>query len=97
MIFLQANVKHEISESDSLGWGQVGMTLCLGQGRRRTGVCAQSGPTLRDPVACSPPGSSVHGILQGRILEWVAMPSSRGSSQPRDRSHICIGGELLTV
>ena len=33
---------------------------------------------------CSPPGSFVHGILQGRILEWVAMPSSRGSSQPRD-------------
>ena len=37
-------------------------------------------PTLYDPVDCSPPGSSVHGILQARILEWVAMPSSRGSS-----------------
>ena len=37
-----------------------------------------------DPMDCSPPGSSVHGILQARILEWVAMPSSRGSSQPRD-------------
>ena len=37
-----------------------------------------------DPLDCSPPGSSVHGILQARILEWVAMPSSRGSSQPRD-------------
>ena len=37
-----------------------------------------------DPVNCSPPGSSVHGILQARILEWVAMPSSRGSSWPRD-------------
>ena len=37
---------------------------------------------------CSPPGSSVHGILQARILEWVAMPSSRGSSQPRDRTCI---------
>ena len=35
---------------------------------------------------CSPPGASVHGILQARILEWVAMPSSRGSSQPRDRT-----------
>ena len=35
---------------------------------------------------CSPPGSSVHGILQARILEWVAMPSSRGSPQPRDRT-----------
>ena len=35
-----------------------------------------------DPMDCSPPDSSVHGILQARILEWVAMPSSRGSSQP---------------
>ena len=39
-------------------------------------------PTLQDPVDCSPPGSSVHGILQARILEWVAMLSSRGSSDP---------------
>ena len=37
-----------------------------------------------DPMDCSPPGSSVHGSLQARILEWVAMPSSRGSSRPRD-------------
>ena len=37
---------------------------------------------------CSPPGSSVHGILQARILGWVAMPFSRGSSQPGDRTHI---------
>ena len=41
-------------------------------------------PTLCDPVDCGPPGSSVHGILQARILGWVAMPSSRGSSQLRD-------------
>ena len=39
-----------------------------------------------DPVDCTPPGSSVHGILQARMLEWVAMPSSRGSSQPRERT-----------
>ena len=38
---------------------------------------------LSNPMDCSPPGSSVHGILQARILEWAAMPSSRGSSQPR--------------
>ena len=37
---------------------------------------------LSDPMDCSPPGSSVHGILQARILEWVAIPCSRGSSQP---------------
>ena len=47
---------------------------------------------------CSPPGSSVHGILQVRILGWVAMPSSRGSSRPRDRTRVsCIAGGLFTV
>ena len=54
----------------------------------------QSCPALCD-LDCSPLGSSVHGILQARILEWVAMPSSRGSSQPRDRTPVscdcCIG------
>ena len=44
---------------------------------------AQSCPTLCNPMDCSPPGSCVHGILQARILEWVAMPSSRGSSRPQ--------------
>ena len=47
-------------------------------------VVARLCPTLRDPMDCSPPGSSVHRILQARILEWVAMPTPRGSSQPRD-------------
>jgi len=46
----------------------------------------QSCPTLCDPMDGSPLGSSVHGILQARILEWVAMPSHRGSSQLRDRT-----------
>ena len=49
-------------------------------------VCAQSWPTLCDPTDCSPPGSSVHGILQARILERVAVPFSMGSSQPRDQT-----------
>ena len=44
----------------------------------------QSLATLCDSMDCSLPGSSVHGILQARILEWVAIPFSRGSSQPRD-------------
>ena len=48
----------------------------------------QSRPTLCNPMDCSPPGSSVHGILQARILEWVAMPSTRGSSQPRDWTQV---------
>ena len=46
----------------------------------------QSCLTLCDPMDCSPPGSSVRGILQARILEWVAMPSTMGSSCPRDRT-----------
>ena len=45
-------------------------------------------PTLCDSVDCSPPGSSVHGILQARILEWVTISFSRGSSRPRDRSWV---------
>ena len=54
---------------------------------------------LCDPTDCIPPGSSVHGILQARILEWVAMPSSRGSSQPRDWTRVfyisCIDRQVL--
>ena len=46
-------------------------------------------PTLCDPGDCSLPGSSVHGILQARVLEWVAIPSSRASSPPRDGTHVC--------
>ena len=53
---------------------------------------------LCDPMDCSPPGSSVHGILQARILEWVAIPFSRGSSQPRDRTPVSyIAGRFFTV
>ena len=44
----------------------------------------QSSPTLCDPIDCNLPDPSVHEILQARILEWIAMPFSRGSSQPRD-------------
>ena len=48
----------------------------------------QSCPTLCNPMDCSLPGSSVYGILQVRILEWIVMPSSRGSSWSRDWTHI---------
>ena len=55
--------------------------------------------TLCDPMNCSPPGSSARGILQPRILEWVAISSSRGSSQLRDQPHVsyasCIGRQVL--
>ena len=49
---------------------------------------AQSCPTLCDPMNCSLPGSSVHGIFQAIVLEWIAISFSRGSSQPRDRTLI---------
>ena len=49
---------------------------------------AQSCLTLCDPVDCSSPGSSAHGIYQARILEWGAISHSRGSSQTRDQTHV---------
>jgi len=53
-------------------------------------------PTLYDPMGCSPPGSSVHGISQTRILEWVAISSSGEFSRPRDQTYIsCIGRQIL--
>ena len=55
-------------------------------------VSLQSCPTLCDPMDCSPLGSSVHGILQTRVLEWVAMPSSRGPSWPRERTLVYTAG-----
>ena len=61
-------------------------------------LVAQTCPTLCDPMDCSPPGSSVHGILQARILKWVSMPSSRGSSQSRDQTQVSrIAGGFFTV
>ena len=56
----------------------------------------QWGPTLCDSMDCRPPGSSVHGILQARILEWGAMLSSKESFQPRDQTQVsCIGRLFL--
>ena len=61
-------------------------------------LIAQLYLTLWDPVDCSPPCSSVHGILQARILEWVAISSSRASFWPRDQSWVsCIAGRFFTV
>ena len=58
----------------------------------------QSCLTLCDPPDCGLPGSSVHGFLQARILEWVAVPSSRGSSRPRDRTCVsCIADGFPTA
>ena len=62
------------------------------------GEVAQSCPTLCDPVDCNVLGFSVHGILQARILEWIAISFSRGSSQPRDRIQVShIGGRRFNL
>ena len=61
----------------------------------------QSCLTLCDPMDCSPPGSSVLGILQAGVLEWVAMPFSRGSSRPQNLTQgsyvSCIGRQFFTI
>ena len=59
---------------------------------------AQSCPTLCDPVGCSLPGSSIHGIPQARVLVWVAISFSRGSSKPRNRTQVSrIGGRCFNL
>ena len=59
---------------------------------------SQSCPTLCDPMDCSLPCSSIRGILQARILEWVAISFSRGSSQLRDQTQVsCIAGRRFTI
>ena len=60
----------------------------LGRGVNRESEVTQSCPTLCDPMVCSLPGSSLHGILQARVLEWIAISFSRGSSWPRDRTRV---------
>ena len=74
----------------------AGMTpLPLSRGEHWSSV-AQSCLTVRDPLHCNPPGSSVHGISQAKILKCIAISFFRGSSRPRDGTHIsCTGRWLL--
>ena len=61
-------------------------------------LVAQSCLTICNPMDCIPPGSSVHGILQARILEWVAIPFSKGSSQPSNWTQVSyIVGRFFTT
>ena len=63
-------------------------------------VCTQllqSCPTLCDAMECGLPGSSIPGIFQTRIQEWFAMPSSRGSSQPKDQNHLLHYRQILLL
>ena len=82
-------------------WNQVTWNLCVFLSPRS--VCyfcylvAQSCLTLYDPMDCSLTGSSVHGVSQARILAWVAIYFSRGSSWPRDWSHVSCESTALQV
>ena len=82
-----------------LCWAQISScTRCSWKWRKVKVLVTQSCPTLRDPMDCSLPGSSVHGILQARILEWIAIPFSRGSSRPSNWTYIsCIAGRFFTI
>ena len=61
-------------------------------------LVAQSNLTLGNPMDCSPPGSSVHGMLPARVLDWAAIRSSRGPSRPRGQTPVsCTAGRLFTV
>ena len=66
----------------------------------RVCLVTQSCPTLCNPVDCSPPGSSVHGVSQTRVLEWIVISFSRESSQPRDWTYVssvsCIAAGFFT-
>ena len=75
----------DVQESANSTGGWVYLGCCCGENESEV---AQSCLTLCDSTDCSPPGSSIHGILQARILEWVAISFSRGSSQPRDWTQV---------
>ena len=73
-------------------------SLCFLQAFFLVSELTQSCPVLCNPMDCTPPGSSIHGIFQTRVLEWVAISFFRGSSQPREWTQVsCIAGRLFTV
>ena len=97
---------HEILQGRILEWVAFSFFRGYSQPRDRNQVShispglslkkLESCPTLCNPVDCSPPRSSVHGIFQARVLEWVSISFSRGSSQPRDRTQVsCIVSKTL--
>ena len=85
-------LSHLTPHPTPLGWVCVRVCVCV------CVLAAQSCPTLCDPMDCSPPGFSVHGILQARIQEWIAIPFSRGTFPPRDQILVsCITGRFFTI
>ena len=81
-------VRHDLVTEQEQQQQSVHMGVCM--------LIAQLLQTLFDPMDCSPPDFSVHGILQARILDWDAISSCRGSFQPRDGTQVsCIAGGFL--
>ena len=84
-------------EKVRLPWWLSGKETACNAGESESEI-AQSCPTLCNPLDCSLSGSSVHGIFQARVLEWIAISFSRGSSQPRNRTRVShIVGRCFTV
>ena len=92
---------HGIFQARVLEWGAIAFSRCGAYQLPNIDLkvkvlVAGSCLTLCNPVDCSPPGSSVHEILQARIMEWVAIPFSRRSSRPRNRTQVsCTAGRFF--
>ena len=87
--FLESNTLHKVPLL------LFGASLVAQMVKKVKVLVTQSCPTLCDPMDWRPPGSSVHGILQARILEWVAISFSRGSSWPRDQTWVSYTGRQI--
>ena len=82
-------VTHQVDKTKFLLYSTENCVQCC--------LVAKSIQLFHSPMDGSPPGSSVHGISQARILKWVAISFSRGSSQPKDQTHVsCISGKFFT-
>ena len=97
--FVNSVLTSEVLDSCTVeAWlGEFWALLCYHVKESESEV-AQSCPTLCDPMDCSLPCSSVHGIFQARVLEWVTISLSRGSSRPRDRTWVSrVVGRCFTI
>ena len=92
-IYFQCISRTSLPVNKRFLWNESAMLTCCS--------IQKSCPTFCNPMDCSPPGSSVQGIFQARVLEWVAISSSKWSSWPRDPTHVscitCIAGKLFTT
>ena len=99
---LKSLLQHHSSKASIL-WCSAFFTVQLSHPymtlkERKESEVTQSCPIICNPVDCSPPGSSVHGFLQARLLEWVAISFSRGSSRPRGQTQVsCIAGRRFNL